>query len=447
MDQQQQQPDEHMKPAAAPLFFAVRKCDTLKGPAIFLAWDDCSSFVGIDANETHVPEYKSFQVLTDAMAYISNTYSFTSPQASRKRSAQESFMEEGSGSASSRKKSLKIFEQGENFEERIHQWQAYKNMYSYDPTDSNKMDEDDGLGTWVDALKRRYDDFLHERHTCQLTNSKIPCLTKTQADLITKSGLWDPVRSDKESSRTNPLWSTRLSELVAYKAKTGDTLVPTSNPGLLKWIYQQRKEYKKFALGQKAYMNEERAATLKEAGFVFDPSKLPKEEKAKPTSRKRKKKTPTESTEGDNDDPVKKKLRTWEKSFERLADYKRRHGNCLIPKRYPPDSALGSWVDTQRKAYKKFRQGQKSSTNEERIAKLIEVGFVFAPKAAPHSQPQSAGYQAPPQVNNQDEDSDTDGDEDVYEEAGETRQAAPQRNSVYGSTFAPWERYSIGRLR
>jgi hypothetical protein len=417
------QQDEHMKPAVVPLFFAVRKCDNLKGPAIFLEWDDCRSFVGKDTNTINVPRYKIFQVLTDAMAYISNTYSSTSPQASRKRSAQESFMEGEGGPRGSRKKSLKIFEQGENFEERMQQWQAYKNNHGLDPTDPNKMDEDDGLGTWVDALKRRYDDFLHCRHTCQLTNSKIPCLTRAQADIITKTGLWDSVQNDKESSRTNPLWSTRLAELVAYKANHGDTLVPTSNPGLNKWVYKQREEYRKVKQGKKSFSSEERINKLKEIGFDFDVAKV--------TAR-----TPS---------------KTWNMHFAAMMEYKVKIGDCRVPLKYPPNKTLGSWVDKQRQEFRKFKKGQTSQMSEERIATLTDAGFAFEPKNL-KSPPKCAIRQLPPASNqlviDQDKESSADEDEDDEDETNDNndtnRQVDPKRNSLFGSTFAPWDRYSTG---
>jgi hypothetical protein len=33
----------------------------------------------------------------------------------------------------------------------------------------------------------------------------------------------------------------------------------------------------------------------------------------------------------------------WEEMFSRLEVYKEKHGDCLVPSRYPEDSQLGSW--------------------------------------------------------------------------------------------------------
>lgn len=37
---------------------------------------------------------------------------------------------------------------------------------------------------------------------------------------------------------------------------------------------------------------------------------------------------------------------TWEMQFNKLKAYKAIHGNCKVPKTYPPDPQLGRWVNT-----------------------------------------------------------------------------------------------------
>jgi hypothetical protein len=58
------------KPAAKPQFYAVRKCDALRAPAIFFHWDDCRFYVNVKENDDPV-EYKSFDMLADAARYLS----------------------------------------------------------------------------------------------------------------------------------------------------------------------------------------------------------------------------------------------------------------------------------------------------------------------------------------------------------------------------------------
>jgi hypothetical protein len=69
--------EEHLnlKPAAVhiPRFFAVRKCSSLKGPAIFWAREDCNIYVekGRGRENEKKADYKSFDVIQDAIEYIS----------------------------------------------------------------------------------------------------------------------------------------------------------------------------------------------------------------------------------------------------------------------------------------------------------------------------------------------------------------------------------------
>ena len=37
----------------------------------------------------------------------------------------------------------------------------------------------------------------------------------------------------------------------------------------------------------------------------------------------------------------------WDQMFERLLKFKEENGHCLVPKRYPVDQRLGTWVHTQ----------------------------------------------------------------------------------------------------
>jgi hypothetical protein len=57
------------KHSAKRLYHAVRKCDSLKAPAIFFAWEDCNFYVNNDENEC-VADWKSFAQLVDAVKYL-----------------------------------------------------------------------------------------------------------------------------------------------------------------------------------------------------------------------------------------------------------------------------------------------------------------------------------------------------------------------------------------
>lgn len=51
-----------------------------------------------------------------------------------------------------------------------------------------------------------------------------------------------------------------------------------------------------------------------------------------------------------------KALDTWEQRFRELIVYRDRHGNCNVPKSFPENQKLGTWVNTQRNIYAKWAQ-------------------------------------------------------------------------------------------
>ena len=69
------------------------------------------------------------------------------------------------------------------------------------------------------------------------------------------------------------LWKQRLKELKAYKKEHGDCLVPRKykqNAKLGNWVFNQRREYKKWLKGVYAKITQERIDQLNEIDFVWD---------------------------------------------------------------------------------------------------------------------------------------------------------------------------------
>jgi hypothetical protein len=61
----------------------------------------------------------------------------------------------------------------------------------------------------------------------------------------------------------------------------------------------------------------------------------------------------------------------WEFRFNELKEYKKEHGDTLVPQRYAINPQLGFWVDKQRQQYKR------NQLSAERIHRLNEVAFVW----------------------------------------------------------------------
>jgi hypothetical protein len=63
--------EEQLKKPTKPQhqIFAIRKCDSLKAPAIFFAWEDCEFYVDDEENEG-VVDFKGFDLVLDAIKWI-----------------------------------------------------------------------------------------------------------------------------------------------------------------------------------------------------------------------------------------------------------------------------------------------------------------------------------------------------------------------------------------
>jgi hypothetical protein len=67
----------------------------------------------------------------------------------------------------------------------------------------------------------------------------------------------------------------------------------------------------------------------------------------------------------------------WLAALKELQKYKEQFGDCVVPRGYPDNPRLASWVAEQRKQYKLMIDGKGSSITPERVAKLNEIGFTW----------------------------------------------------------------------
>ena len=67
----------------------------------------------------------------------------------------------------------------------------------------------------------------------------------------------------------------------------------------------------------------------------------------------------------------------WEERFEELKDYRKKYGNCLVPRNYQQNKRLATWINKQRVHYNEFQKGEHAKITKERIAKLKSLGFVW----------------------------------------------------------------------
>jgi hypothetical protein len=73
----------------------------------------------------------------------------------------------------------------------------------------------------------------------------------------------------------------------------------------------------------------------------------------------------------------------WEAWLPKLEAYKRRHGDCSVPKGLAEDPRLGDWVATQRMLKKALHHGDaRPVITAARAAKLEALGFTWGLSAA-----------------------------------------------------------------
>jgi hypothetical protein len=113
----------------------------------------------------------------------------------------------------------------------------------------------------------------------------------------------------------DPQWKKQYEQLVAFKRKHGHCIVPQRYQGdasLGKWVSNQRR------INVNNKLRVDRKGLLDEIGFVW-----------------------RVYCTVDKDTP-------WNKQYEKLVEFKRKNGHCLVPKRYEDDTSLAIWVSTQR---------------------------------------------------------------------------------------------------
>jgi hypothetical protein len=151
------------------------------------------------------------------------------------------------------------------------------------------------------------------------------------------------VTNAADGDLARPSWEKRLSELADYHKLHGHCNVPqnySENTQLGTWVTTQRNNYKLHREGKKSPMTPSRIHTLESFGFEWDSHGA-----------------------------------AWEERLSELADYRKIHGHCNVPKLYSDNTKLGSWVAKQRTNYRLHEKGKTSPMTPSRIQALESFGF------------------------------------------------------------------------
>jgi len=190
-----------------------------------------------------------------------------------------------------------------------------------------------------------------------------PCPQSNDAVLVEDSASESCSEPQKKKRKAKPddtkfrpyqaeKWHEKYEELVDYKKKYGNAMVPHTfpdNPPLARWVKRQRHQRVLQKRGDpRSSCTPERIALLDALGFVWDSHEI-----------------------------------SWIQRLDELHAYKKEHGHCLVPSTYPKNAQLATWVKCQRRQYKLFAEGKTSNITQERIDQLVEVGFEWELRALP----------------------------------------------------------------
>jgi hypothetical protein len=133
----------------------------------------------------------------------------------------------------------------------------------------------------------------------------------------------------------------------------------------LRWVEtQQRSYWTAWKLGKKCRLNKIRIRQLEEMGFDFGPERQPHAKGRMGRAHKGPNHHRTTNV-------------AYSSRLEQLRQYKARHNDCLVPKEWPENPQLGSWVASQRKQYRALLNGKPSGLTKDRRVELESMGFVW----------------------------------------------------------------------
>mmetsp|Transcript_32474 Transcript_32474/g.58704 ORF Transcript_32474/g.58704 Transcript_32474/m.58704 type:complete len:359 (-) Transcript_32474:308-1384(-) len=140
------------------------------------------------------------------------------------------------------------------------------------------------------------------------------------------------------TAQQKKIWNEKYDLLVEYKQEHGHCNVPQSgifnSQSLGSWVDTQRRSYRKGTLLH------DRLVRLNEIGFNWSVHDV-----------------------------------SWEEQFKQLEEFKKEHGHCNVPQKYPVNQSLGNWVITRRQCY---RGSRRNKLGQNRIDRLNEIGFKWS---------------------------------------------------------------------
>jgi hypothetical protein len=218
-----------------------------------------------------------------------------------------------------------------NWEDRLSELADYRKIHGHCNV-PQKYSENAKLARWVSKQRNIYR--LHqEGKTSSMTTFRIQELEKIGFE-------WGVCLA---------AWEERLNELADYRKIHGHCNVPhnySENTKLAHWVANQRSNYRLHVKGKTPPMTTFRIQELESLGFEWGYC-----------------------------------VTAWEDRLSELADYRKIHLHCNVPRNYSESAKLGQWVTTQRYQYRLHAEGKTSHITTLRIQELESLGFDWKPSS------------------------------------------------------------------
>ena len=165
-------------------------------------------------------------------------------------------------------------------------------------SDGSETSDYSSLATWVKRQRYHYNLFRDDNPASEMTEERIA--------LLEEIGFPWSKRAEQ--------WMEGYNALKEFKQKHGHTQPPNTQEFhiLSKWTKEQRRHFKRYEENPStSNLSQEQMAQLKELPLDLD-----------------------------------LRATSWMTRFHQLMDFKKQHGHCLVPNKYPLNKKLANWVSS-----------------------------------------------------------------------------------------------------
>jgi hypothetical protein len=201
--------------------------------------------------------------------------------------------------------------------------------------------ENRALATWVKNLRNQYR-LRQEGQTTPLTDLRVTELEALGFEWKIGTGRKRDGLTDSEK------WKKRVREMRDFHLLHGHCRIPQSDKSLAAWVANQRQQYRHRQIGKKSSLTDQRIADLTAVGFEWK------------VARGRASHALQDS---------------WRVRYLELAQFRKEHGHCRVPKESNNLQVLYRWVLNQRYQYKLRKEGNRSTLTDDRVNSLEQIGF------------------------------------------------------------------------